>query len=205
MIFRCLGLSYRLVACLMFTCTFVVAEDRNSWQQPERVVNDLTIKPGTRIADIGCGDGYFSLRLAKSTGEKGLVFAVEINAKALDTLRKKAEQERLTNVVTVVSEPTDTKLQPECADMLFICDVLHEVPAAQRLPLVKNAVQALKPGGYFYLLDYRKSKDVKFDPYDKLIPRDDLVKICTDTGLRLDAEFHYLKYQVFFRFQKPVN
>jgi ubiquinone/menaquinone biosynthesis C-methylase UbiE len=189
----------------MFTCTFVVAEDRNSWQQPERVVNDLTIKPGTRIADIGCGDGYFSLRLAKSTGEKGLVFAVEINAKALDTLRKKAEQERLTNVVTVVSEPTDTKLQPECADMLFICDVLHEVPAAQRLPLVKNAVQALKPGGYFYLLDYRKSKDVKFDPYDKLIPRDDLVKICTDTGLRLDAEFHYLKYQVFFRFQKPVN
>jgi hypothetical protein len=40
-------------------------------------------------------------------------------------------------------------------------------------------------------------------PYEKLIPRDDLVQLGTDAGLALDAEFHYLKYQVFLRFRKP--
>lgn len=188
--------------CLILSSTFISAEDRNDWQQPDRVMSDLGMKPGTRVADIGCGDGYFALRLARAVGQQGVVFAVDINARALTVLRKEAENQLLTNVVIVVSEPTDTKLASECVDVVLVCDVLHEVPESQRLPLVKDAVRALKPGGFFYLLDYRKSKDVKFDPYEKLIPRDDLVKICTDVGLRLDAEFHYLKYQVFFRFQK---
>jgi hypothetical protein len=68
---------------------------------------------------------------------------------------------------------------------------------------VQSAVQALKPGGTLYLIEYRKSKEVTFDPYEKLMPRDDLLKIGAETGLQLDAEFHYLKYQVFLRFQKP--
>ena len=42
-----------------------------------------------------------------------------------------------------------------------------------------------------------------FDPYEKLVPRENLVKLGTDAGLTLDAEFHYLKYQVFLRFRKP--
>jgi arsenite methyltransferase len=178
---------------------------RDDWQQPDRVISDLDLKPGARVADLGCGEGYFTLRLAKSVGEQGLVFAVDVDPRNLDVLKKQAEQEHLTNVVVVVSEPTDTKLQPESVDVLFVCDVLHEVPEAQRLPLLKSAVRALKPGGFFYLIDYRKSREVTFDPYEKLIHRDDLVRICTDAGLLLDGEFDYLKYQVFLRFQKPMK
>ena len=183
----------------------VVAEDRNEWQQPDRVMDDLILKPGTSIADVGCGDGYFTLRLAKAVGGQGRGFAVDLNARSLDSLKKRAEKGNLTNVVTVVSEPIDTKLKLECLDVLFVCDVLHEVPEAQRLPLMKSAVRAIKPGGFLYLIDYRKSRDVKFDPYEKLIPRDELIRMCTDAGLRLDGEFHYLKYQVFFRFFKPAQ
>ena len=51
--------------------------------------------------------------------------------------------------------------------------------------------------------DWRKSHDITFDPYEKLIPRENLVQVGTDTELALDAEFHYLKYQVFLRFRKP--
>lgn len=205
MMFRRLRGLHGVLVCLVLSSTFIFAEDRNDWQQPDRVMSDLGMKPGTKVADIGCGDGYFALRLAKSVGKQGLVFAVDINVHSLDVLKKQAEQEHLTNVVVIVSEPTDTKLQSECVDALLVCDLLHEVPEAQRLPLVKNAVGALKPGGFLYLIDYRKSKDVKFDPYEKLIPRDNLIGICTDAGLRLDGEFHYLKYQVFLRFQKPMK
>jgi len=191
--------------CLILSCTCVSAEDRNDWQQPDRVMSDLGVKPGTGVADIGCGEGYFALRLARAVGPQGLVYAVDINARALAALKKQADQQLLTNVTVVVSESTDTRLPVESVDVLLVSDVLHEVPEAQRLPLVQSAVRALKPGGFLYLIDYRKSRDVKFDPYEKLIPRDELVKICTDAGLRLDAEFHYLKYQVFLRFQKTMK
>ena len=194
-----------VVLSLILSSTFISAKDRNDWQQPDRVMSDLGMKPGTRVADIGCGEGYFALRLAKSVGQQGVVFAVDINPRSLDVLKKKAEQLHLTNVVSVVSEPTDTKLPSECVDVLLFCNVLHEVPEAQRLPLVKSAVRGLKSGGFLYLIDYRKSKEVTFDPYEKLIPRDDLVRICTDVALILDGEFHYLKYQVFLRFQKPMK
>jgi len=204
---RRLGGLYSVVAVLflILSSCLIFGEERDVWQQPDRVMSDLGMKPGTRVADIGCGDGYFTLRLAKSVGEQGFVFAVDIDARALDALKKQAEREHLTNVVVVVSEPTDTKLQPESVDVLLVCDVLHEVPEAHRLPLLKSAVRALKPGGFLYLIDYRKSRDVRFDPYEKLIPRDDLVRICTDAGLLPDGEFHYLKYQVFLRFQKPMK
>ena len=191
--------------CLILSCTFVSAEDRNDWQQPDRVMSDLGMKPGTRVADIGCGEGYFTLQLAKAVGPQGLVFAVDINTRALAALKKQADQQLLTNVTVVVSESTDTRLPVESVDVLLISDVLHEVPEMQRLPLVQSAVRALRPGGFLYLIDYRKSRDVTFDPYEKLIPRDELVKICTDAGLRLDAEFYYLKYQVFLRFQKKTK
>jgi len=177
---------------------------RNAWQQPERVISDLGMRPGNKVADIGCGDGYFTLRLAKLVGEHGLVFAADIDTRTLGVLKKNAEQERLTNVHIVVSEPTNTKLPLESVDVVFVCNVLHEVPEAQRLPLLKSAVQALKHRGFLYVIDWRKSRDVTFDPYEKLIARDDLIKICTDAGLLLDGEFHYLKYQVFLRFQKPA-
>jgi ubiquinone/menaquinone biosynthesis C-methylase UbiE len=207
MISRHLSVRYGILGaiCLILSCTCVLAEDRNDWQQPDRVMSDLGMKPGTRVADIGSGDGYFTLRLARAVGQQGLVYAVDIDARALAALKKQADQQLLTNVTVVVSASTDTGLPSECVDAVLICDVLHEVPDAQRLPLVQSAVRALRPGGFLYLIDYRKSRDVKFDPYEKLIPRDDLVRICTDAGLRLDAEFHYLKYQVFLRFQKALK
>jgi len=192
------------VIFLILCCTFVSAEDRNDWQQPDRVMSDLGLKPGTRVADIGSGEGYFTLQLARAVGPQGHVLAVDIDTRALTALKVKADRQRLTNVTIVVSEPADTRLPSGSVDVLFICDVLHEVPEAQRLPLVQSAVRALKPGGFLYLIDYRKSRDVKFDPYERLVPRDELVRICTDAGLHLDAEYHYLKYQVFFRFQKTT-
>lgn len=158
---------------------------------------------GGRVADIGCGEGYFALRLANAVSESGRVFAVDINAGSLGILKKAVAQQHLTNLVVVLSDPTDSRLQPESVPVVFVCDVFHMVPSAQRLPLLKNIVQTLTPGGFFYLIEWRKSRDVPFESYDRIIPREELLTLCEGAGLRLDAEFQYLKYQWFFRFQKP--
>jgi ubiquinone/menaquinone biosynthesis C-methylase UbiE len=178
------------------------AESREEWQQPGRVMGDLAARPGERWADIGCGEGYFTLRLAKAVGPQGAVYGADISERALASLKSQAEQQRLTNVVAVLSANMDTKLAPASVGAALICDVLHEMPAAQRPSVLASAVRALRPGGMLFLIDYRKSRDVTFDPYEKLIPRDELLRLCTEAGLTLDAEFHYLKYQVFFRFRK---
>lgn len=193
-----------LLAGMLLPVAPGVAEDREQWQQPRRVMADLGLQPGWQVADVGCGSGYFTTRLSKALGPNGKVLAVDPDAKALESLRNTAQRQSQDNVEIIRSEAENTHLADGSCDAVLVCDVIHEVPEKHRVGLMKDIARAIKPGGFLFLLDYRKSRDVPFDPYDKLIAREDLVKLCTDTGLILDAEFHYLKYQVFFRFRKPV-
>jgi len=202
------ALVYRTISLLWLLGVVALpplaAEDRDEWQQPDRVVADVGLTPGMAIADIGCGTGYFAFRLAKVVGDTGTVFAVDISQEALDAVSDRVRAESWANVRVVRSEPTDTTLPPGSLDAAFVCDVFHEMPEDQRLPLARSIVESLKPGGLFYLIDYRKSHDVTFDPYEELIPREDLVALGDSTECVLDAEYHYLKYQVFLRFRKPA-
>lgn len=179
------------------------APPRDEWQQPDRVIADLALCPGASVADVGCGQGFFTLRLARQVGTQGRIYAVDIDAGALAALKNRVEKEGVPNVEVVRSKPESTLLATNSLDAAFVCDVFHEMPAASRAPLVRDIVRAIRPGGFLYVLDYRKIREVTFDPYEKLIPKDDLVRLATDAGLVLDAEYHYLKYQVFLRFRKP--
>jgi len=174
---------------------------RDAWQQPARVVEDLGLKDGSSIADIGCGGGYFTFRFAKAVGAKGKVFATEISERAMRGVSDRVKREKLTNVEPVLSEPTNTKLKDASTDAAFICNVLHHVPKAQRPGLVKDIARALKPGGYFFIVDWRFKATIRYD-IGRRIPRDELVKLGTDAGLTLDAEFYYLEHQVYLRFRK---
>lgn len=191
------------LAALLGASASLAAEDREQWQQPDRVTHDLGLKTGARVADIGCGRGYFTFRVARAVGPQGKVFAVDVDQEALRAVREQSAREHRTNIEVVASDAKGAALPPGSVDVALLCLVLHEVPAAQRLPLIQSAVRALKPGGLLFIVDWRKSHDVKQDPYEKLIPRDDIVKMITGQGLTLDAEFHYLKLQVFLRFRKP--
>ncbi len=192
------------VALLSTGLTAVAAaQSRDQWQQPERVAADLALKPGAVVADIGCGDGYFTFRLAEGVGAKGKVYAVDIDAGAVETVKRRARSSSAANIEGIVSDPSNTKLPAGALDAAFFCNVFHEASPEARLPLMRDTARALKPGGCLYLIDWRKSREVTGDPYEKLIPLDDLVKLGRDAGLTLDAEYHYLRLQVFLRFRKP--
>ena len=190
-------------AVLLFCLSIASAENRDEWQQPDRVLADLGLHAGMTVADVGCGKGYFTFRLAPVVGERGRVYAADIDKEALADLGKKIAKEKLGNIEIVQSEATNTKLTADSCDVALICNVIHEATPSDRPALVQDVARALKQNGCLYLIDWKKSHDVTFDPYEKLIPRDDLLKLAADAGLTLDAEFHYLKYQVFFRFRKP--
>lgn len=177
---------------------------RDQWQQPARVVADLGLGNGSVIADVGCGKGYFTFRLGKAVGEKGKVFATEISAKALKTVANRLKKENLTNIETVMSEPTDTKLTSQSVDAALLCNVLHHVPKDKRLGLTKDIVRAIRPGGFLFIVDWRFKAKIKYD-IGRRIPRQELLKLAADAGLTLDAEFYYLEHQVFLRCRKPTR
>ena len=179
-------------------------DSRDQWQQPARVVVDLGLKSGMKVADIGCGRGFFTYRLADAVGPKGKVYATEISEKAIKSVVDRVKRDKITNIEPVISESTKTKLAADSVDAAVICLVLHHVPKDIRAPLTKDVAQAIKPGGYLYIIDWRVRADIKHDK-DRRIPRDDLIKLATDAGLVLDAEFHYLKNQVFLRLRKPAK
>ena len=193
-----------LLAVVLATTVCAAAEkkreSRDTWQQPDRVVKDLGLKSGSIIADVGCGRGYFTFRLAKAVGAAGKVFAEDVDLKALKSIEDRIAKDRLENLVVVKGDGADTKLESESLDAAFMVNVFHHVPEQARLGLARDVLRALKPGGYFFLVHWAFDANVSY----RRITRDDLLKLAADAGLKLDAEFLYLDRQVFFRFRKPT-
>jgi ubiquinone/menaquinone biosynthesis C-methylase UbiE len=177
---------------------------RDKWQQPARVVADLGLKEGSTVADVGCGSGYFTFRLSHAVGEKGKVFATEISDKGLKAVADKAKKKNIKNIETIKSDPTRTKLARHSVDAAAIINVLHHVTKEYRKPLMKDIAEAIKPDGSLYIIEWRVKADIKHDKHRR-IPRADLVRLAERAGLKLDAEFFYLKNQVFLRFNKPAK
>src|SRR5229473_2251765 len=85
---------------------------RARWQQPEAVVRALTIPPGSHVADLGAGGGYFTFRLADAVGPLGKVYAVDVDKGSLDYVARRAKELGYTNVETVLAK-YDDPLLPE--------------------------------------------------------------------------------------------
>lgn len=124
---------------------------RDQWQRPYAVMDRLGIQPGSAVADIGSGEGYFTLRLAARVGDKGKALAVDIDEDALGKLRERAQTDGLTQVSTVLSTVDDPKLPPESLDAALIVDAYHEFTAHDAM--LKAIWVALKPGGRLGILD----------------------------------------------------
>lgn len=104
------------------------SEDQRDDLGEAQVVMDLAaIKEGTTVADIGAGEGYYTVRLAERVGAKGRVLAQDIDAEALRRLGQRVERERLDNVSIKVGAPADPRLPEKSFDRIFLVHMYHEV------------------------------------------------------------------------------
>src|ERR1700734_4229253 len=119
--------------------------------QIDRVMDLLQLKPGSTVADIGAGSGWFSVRAARRVGASGRVIAEDINAKAITYIQQRAQREHLANIVPVLGTPDDPKLTPNSLAHALMLKVYHEIAHP---PLVlANLRAALKPGARFGIID----------------------------------------------------
>ena len=125
--------------------------------QIDRVMDLLQIKPGSTVADIGAGGGWFSVRAARRVTPSGRVIAEDINPKTIPYIQQRAQREHLTNIVTLLGTPDDPKLTPNSLDAALMLKVYHEI--AHPEPVLANLRAALKPGARFGIIDKNGNGD----------------------------------------------
>jgi predicted methyltransferase len=153
-----------------YTGDLSIFEDpaRDEKLQIARVMDTLKLRPGSVVADIGAGGGWFSVRAARRVagGPKGggLVYAEDINPHAVDTIRQRALREHLPNITTVLGTPDDPKLPPHSLDAALMLRVYHEI--AHPPQLLANLHASLKSGGLFAVIDHPgRGDDHGINPY----------------------------------------
>jgi SAM-dependent methyltransferase len=108
--------------------------------QINRVMDTLGIVPGKSVADIGAGSGFFTVLAARRVGDKGTVYAEDINPEAIQYIDARTKKENLHNVKTVLGKP-DNPLLPAPVDAVLLLKAYHEI--AQPIVLFRNLRHSL--------------------------------------------------------------
>lgn len=140
---------------------------RPQWENTEKIMSHMPIKPGDKVADIGCGSGYFTFRFAKMVGDKGKVWAMDIKQPHLDFINEFKAANGISNVETLQATEDDIRLK-EKVDVAYMCSLYHILygvaPEDGRRSLMASIRRALKPGGLFVVVDNGPVED-KTLPY----------------------------------------
>src|SRR5438552_4438754 len=101
--------------------------ERDQEERPDLLLAALKIKPGDAVADIGAGTGYYTRRLAKLVGDKGTVYAVDIQQEMLDLLTNKMAELKIHNVKPILGTITDSQMPVRVVDLILMVDGYHEL------------------------------------------------------------------------------
>jgi ubiquinone/menaquinone biosynthesis C-methylase UbiE len=107
--------------------TFSSEVQRDSRNEARTVMDLAEIKPGMTVADIGAGEGYYTMRLGERVGAQGRVLAEDIDPGAIERLGARVQRERLDNVSIRLGTPDDPKLPENSFDRIFLVHMYHEV------------------------------------------------------------------------------
>ena len=126
-------------------------EERDRLQEAPAVMERAGVAPGMTVADIGAGEGYYTIRLAQRVGKDGRVLAEDIVAQVRDTLADRVARESLDNVSVRLGLPADPRLPAASFDRVLMVHMYHEI--AQPYEFLWRMRPALKPEGLVVVVD----------------------------------------------------
>lgn len=172
-----------------------VERERRRWQDPEAILNDIGLKRDFTFVDIGCGYGFFALPAAKLVGEKGMVYGLDANDKAISWLKKKAAEEDLRNLSLQIGAAEETVLCEACADIVFFGIVLHDFDDPAKV--LMNAKRILKPTGRLVDLDWKKEPMELGPPLQIRLSKKEATSLIKKMGFTIETvkevgSYHYI-------------
>ena len=141
----------------IISSAYSTEEERDQHGEAERVMNRLALAPGTRVADIGAGDGYYTVRLAKRLGAGATIYAQDVRQDYLDGLAARLTRESVGGVRLVHGTPSDPRLADHSIDLAILAHMYHEIEKPYEFLYRLHA--ALVPAGRIAIIDNDKPTD----------------------------------------------
>ena len=132
----------------------------DNFLNPTEVVKLLPLKEGMVVADFGCGNGYFSLEIAKKIKPTGKVIALDIWKPSLEALNFRAKLEGLNNIIETrwanLEQINGSTLPDNSCDLVFIANILFELE--KKNVIIEEAKRILKPEGFLAVIEWEPEK-----------------------------------------------
>ena len=163
-----------------------------SFLNPSEIVDKFDIRPGSKVADFGCGSGHFTVEIAKRLGDEDKVYAFDVQEPVLDALKGSIDSENLANI-----EPRRVDLETEngtgladgLLDVVLISNMLFQ--SEDKNAVAKEAYRVLKSGGKVIVIEWSLdfARD-KIGPTKEMrIEKGELENIFTGVGFKIDRDF----------------
>jgi len=188
---------FLLVGCARLKQCAYEGFTRDQWQQRDRVIESLEIRPGDLVADIGSGGGYFVFALAKAVGSNGKVYAVDIDQAMNDLVAQQAKKEGVGNIEVILAKPDDPLLPSSGVDLIFTSNTYHHIE--NRIKYFSSLRKYLRPNGRIAVIEFdrRGWLDGLWQHYT---PSEFIKREMEQAGYRLQREFNFLDRQSFLIF-----
>lgn len=174
--------------------------DRASWQKPEQIMDELRIAEGSKVADIGAGSGWFTIRLAQRVEQNGVVYAQDVQETMLQAIQRRVsrarfpDRGRLTNVRYVLGRGNSTGLPRGALDAILVVDVYAELQ--DRIGFLRNLTESLKPQGLIGIVNYKPGTGGPGPPADDRFPPSVVEEDARTANLRvvstMDLRYEYV-------------
>lgn len=175
----------------------VTLPPEGSFLDADRIVGGLGILPGSHVADLGCGSGFFTIAMAKAVGKEGTVIAVDVMAEPLESVQARAEGAGLKNVHVVRADLEvlgGTKIPDNSQDVCLLKNILFQ--SKKQGDIIAEAARITKPGGRVVVIDWKKGAG-GFGPPDEIRTDEEAVRsmgqaagLRPESGLSAD-NFHF--------------
>ncbi len=179
---------------------WLIRESRQREEDCATMLRELRLKPGMVAVDMGCGNGFYSLKMAKTVGDPGRVLAVDIQPEMLRLLQSRASDEGIENVEAILGTLTDPKLPTDLVDLVLCVDVYHEFSHPEQM--LSAIRKSLRPDGVVVLVEYRTEDPAV--PIKRLhkMSKAQVNKELTANGFTLVRQFDGLPWQHMMFFGK---
>ena len=168
-------------------------EERDDEERASESFKQLKRKPGMTICDLGCGNGYWTLPMARDVAPDGKVLAVDIQPEMLKLLQARAGRAKIKNIKPILGDVDDPNLPIGEVDLLLMVDVYHEFSHPESMLWAIR--RSLTPGGVVALLEYREEDpDVPIKPLHKM-SKAQIMKEYETNGFKLVREYNELPWQ----------
>ena len=179
---------------------WLTREERIAEEDPDALHRELALRPGDIACDIGVGNGYHAIRMARAVAPGGKVLAVDIQPEMLDLLRERIASEKVDNVEPILGRGDDPALPSGACDLELLVDVYHEL--AQPEAMLAALRRALAAGGRIALVEFRgEDPDVPIKPEHKMT-KAQVLRELEPRGFRLVSSYDGLPWQHLLVFER---